>query len=159
VLAGKHKYYDGYIGFDTPGGKELSGWTEIGYGSFFDGRKLSFSIGSKWITSKYFELNGSYDYHKIKFEDRNQSLETHVLQVRSLLALNTKFSLASFIQYNSSAKISLANIRFRYNPREGSDLYIVYNEQFNTDRRREIPILPTSRNRTILAKYTYTFAF
>jgi len=159
VLSGKHKYYEGHIGFDTPGGSELSGWTEIGYGSFFDGTKFSASIGSKWIASRYFELNGSYDYHKIEFEDRNQSLESHVVQIRSLLALNTKFSLASFIQYNSSANISLANIRFRYNPREGSDLYIVYNEQFNSDRRRELPILPVSRNRTILAKYTYTFAF
>jgi uncharacterized protein DUF5916/cellulose/xylan binding protein with CBM9 domain len=159
VPAGEHTYSDFYIGFDTPGGNELSGWTDIGYGSFFDGQKFSASIGSKWIASRYFELNGSYDYHKLEFENRNQSLESHVVQIRSLLALNTKLSLASFIQYNSSANISLANIRFRYNPREGSDLYIVYNEQFNSDRRREFPVLPTSRNRTILAKYTYTFAF
>ena len=40
VLAGKHTYYDGYIGFDTPGGNELSGWMETGYGSFFDGRSF-----------------------------------------------------------------------------------------------------------------------
>ena len=159
VLSGKHEYYNTYIGFDTPGGNELSGWAEVGFGSFYDGKKFSTSIGSKWIASRYFELNASYDFHKLNFEERNQSLESHIVQIRSLLALNTKFSLASFIQYSSSAKIALANIRFRYNPREGSDLYIVYNEQFNRDRQREIPILPVSRNRTILAKYTYTFTF
>jgi hypothetical protein len=50
-----------------------------------------------------------------------------------------------------------ANLRFRYNFREGNDLWIVYNEGLNTDRRRELPVLPITEGRTVLLKYTYTF--
>ncbi|GAH52410.1 unnamed protein product, partial [marine sediment metagenome] len=48
-------------------------------------------------------------------------------------------------------------IRYRYNPREGNDFYIVYDEGLNTDREREIPVLPRASNRTIMLKYSYTF--
>jgi hypothetical protein len=48
-------------------------------------------------------------------------------------------------------------LTFRYNPREGHDLYIVYDEGLNMDRQREIPVLPPSDVRTILLKYNYTF--
>ena len=45
-----------------------------------------------------------------------------------------------------------------YNPREGNDLYLVYNEDFNTSRYQEIPTLPIYNSRTFLIKYTYTFS-
>ena len=41
--------------------------------------------------------------------------------------------------------------------REGNDLYLVYDEGFNTDRFREVPYRPYSNNRTLLLKYSYTF--
>ena len=66
-------------------------------------------------------------------------------------------ALTAFIQYNSANDLILMNIRYRYNPREGNDFYIVYDEGFNTDRRREIPFLPLTRNRTIMIKYSYMF--
>ena len=71
--------------------------------------------------------------------------------------LSTKFSAAAFVQYSNDANEVTANIRIRYNPREGSDLYIVYNDGLNTDRLRDIPVLPRSMGRTLLVKYTYTF--
>jgi hypothetical protein len=51
----------------------------------------------------------------------------------------------------------LANVRLRYNPREGNDFYIVYNEGRNTSLDRETPPLPGLDERALLVKYTYTF--
>jgi len=62
-----------------------------------------------------------------------------------------------FFQYSSSDRLGINNIRFRYNPREGNDLYIVYNDQYNTYLRREIPNLPFCDFRKLIVKYTYTF--
>jgi hypothetical protein len=45
-----------------------------------------------------------------------------------------------------------------FNPKEGNDLYIVYNELLNCNRTRVSPILPLSDTRTLLVKYTYTFS-
>ena len=51
----------------------------------------------------------------------------------------------------------ISNIRLRYNPEEGNDLYLVYDEAFNMNREREVPMLPLTKNRTILLKYNYSF--
>ena len=60
-------------------------------------------------------------------------------------------------QFNSATDAVSANVRFRYNFREGNDLWIVYNEGMHTDRHRITPTLPVTDERTILLKYTYTF--
>ncbi len=157
IPVGDYAFYDAFINYGTPGGQEFSSGFNMSYGSFYDGTKFSFSVNPKWIVSRYLEINASYNYDKLSFTKRQQFLESHLLRVRTLLALNTKLTLAALIQYNSTALLSLANVRFRYNPSEGHDLYIVYNEQYNSNRRRRHPALPLTRNRALLAKYTYTF--
>ncbi len=50
------------------------------------------------------------------------------------------------------------NARFRYHFSEGNDLWLVYNEGFNTVRDVFMgPRLPLSQSRAFLVKYTYTF--
>ena len=71
--------------------------------------------------------------------------------------LSTKFSTSAFIQYNSAIDAVIANVRLRYNPKEGNDFYIVYNEGQNTNLEREVPYLPRMSSRTLMLKYTYTF--
>ena len=62
-----------------------------------------------------------------------------------------------FVQYNSAADVVIGNFRFRYNPRDGSDLYLVINDGYNTDRTGSDLLLPINTGRTVLAKYTRTF--
>ena len=83
----------------------------------------------------------------------------HIARLRIEAALNTKLSFSTFIQYNSASEAVSANFRFRYNPREGNDFYVVYNEGVNTNRFSVEPILPFTSTRTLLVKYTYTFIF
>lgn len=159
IQDGSYRYYDVFGSYETPNGQALSGGGELSYGTFFDGKRFSINIYPKWIVSKHLELNGYYQYDFIDFATRGKTLSSHLLRLKGLIALNTKLSLSLLAQYSNTARISLVNARFRYNPAEGNDLYIVYNEQFNADRRRELPVRPLSRNRALLAKYTYTFTF
>ena len=91
------------------------------------------------------------------FPERDMSFTNHIFGVKGLMTLTTKTSLASFIQYNTAINRVIANVRFRYNPREGNDFWIVYDEGLNTNLQRGTPELPFSTGRTILLKYTYTF--
>jgi len=159
ILAGEYTYHNIYAEYSTPGGNDLSADINASYGSFFDGFRFSAGLAPKWIASRYLEFTGSYQFDKLDFADRYQYLNSHIIRIRTLFTLNKAISVFAFIQYNSTAHSTLLNLRFRYNPREGNDLYLVYNEQFNSNRYREVPILPTTVNRTIIAKYTHTFTF
>ncbi len=159
IPAGEYSYYSVFAEYNTPYGNDLSTDINAHYGTFFDGIRFSTGLDPKWIASRYLELTGSYQFNYIDFNERSQTLISHIVRLRTLITLNTALSFSAFIQYNSTAYLSLVNLRFRYNPREGNDLYIVYNEQFNSERTRELPVLPAWTNRTILAKYTHTFTF
>jgi hypothetical protein len=73
--------------------------------------------------------------------------------------LSTTTSAVGFVQYNDSEHAVIANVRLRYNPREGNDLYIVWNESLVTDRTSFVPVQPLSTERTIVVKYSHTFQF
>jgi hypothetical protein len=76
------------------------------------------------------------------------------------VALNTRVSFNTFAQYSNVADLATFNARFRYHFREGTDLWIVYNDGFNA--ARDIagqPRLPLSAGRTLLLKYTHTLIF
>jgi hypothetical protein len=73
--------------------------------------------------------------------------------------VNTKVSLRAFIQYSNVSEYAAANVRLRYNIREGNDLWLVFNEGLNTNRDSQEPALPLTDNRTVAVKYTHTFVW
>ena len=126
-------------------------------GAFYDGWQATAQISPILYVSEHLEMAGSYQYSRIRFPDRD-GLDAHVARLRIGTALNTQLSTNVFVQYNSVRDVFSANVRFRYNLREGNDLWIVFNEGLNADRYRVQPTLPLVDNRTLLVKYTHTFA-
>jgi len=157
VLPGAYTFYGITAQLSTPFTGLVNIESELNIGSFYDGQRFSLSFNPYWSATSYLILSGYYEYNRLIFSDRNQELGAHIARLRALLMLSTKVSISAFIQYNSARDIVVTNIRFRYNPREGNDLYLVYDEGLNTDRYREQPILPIRNNRTIILKYSYTF--
>ena len=126
-------------------------------GSFYDGSRLSLGLSPGWSPSRHLEFTGNYQYERIRFPDRAENFDSHIARLRVETALTPKLSAIAFIQYNSAVDRVVSNFRIRFNPKEGSDLYIVYNELLNTERYRHMPIMPLRDNRTLLVKYSYTF--
>jgi len=130
--------------------------TDIVAGQFFDGNRFTASSTSKWNVSKILELGGTYQYDHVTFDAR-ESFEAHLMRAKLGLTFNRKISVSSFVQYSSDADFALGNFRLRYNPREGNDLYVVFNEALNTDRFAKDPIPPYLDSRALVLKYSYTF--
>ena len=159
IPVGEYTFYGLKGKIATPWGRRLYGEIDLDAGSFYDGWRVSAGMTPLWSISPDFELSGMYQYNRILFPDRDLQWTAHIGRLRFLATLSTKLSASAFIQYNGASNVIIANIRLRYNPREGNDLYIVYNEVVNTDRYREIPNLPYRNNRAFMVKYTYTFDF
>jgi len=157
VPAGKYGFYGIEVRAETPGQRKVFLWTKTQAGQFYDGRGITTTLWPRWIVVDDFELSAQYTFSRINFAERQQKFVSHIIRLRALATLSLKFSILAFVQYNSNADILLSNVRLRYNPREGNDLYIVYDEGTNRDRYRQLPVLPKVSNRTILLKYSYTF--
>ncbi len=157
VPAGNYTFYRIAASYRMPLEKLFNIRSRIEAGRFYDGSRLSFSIDPSWYVSKHFELSAEYLYERVRFDQRNQQLDAHITRLRIGTALNNKLSTNALIQYNSTLDLVSANVRFRYNFREGNDLWIVYNEGLNTTPYRYTPELPVSDTRTFLVKYTHTF--
>ncbi len=157
IPAGSYTYFRTDGGFDMPNKSLFRTDFDWAFGSFFDGWRFDFGVKPTWNVSRHLEMISEYEVNVIRFPERNQGFNAHVIRLRTRAALNTQVSLNAFVQYNSASDRFSTNIRFRYNFREGSDLWLVYNEDLNTDRDYDIPRKLLTRGRTVLLKYTNTF--
>lgn len=157
VQEGRYSFYGLNCELSTAPGKPIYTNAALDVGSFYDGWRTSLGLTPRWNIFSNLELSGTYQFNRVTFPDRDQQFTAHIARLRALYMLSTKFSATVFIQYNSAIDAVIANIRLRYNPREGIDLYLVYNEGLNTNRHRQDPTPPFTSNRTVMLKYTYTF--
>ncbi len=157
VAPGKYSFTSFSSSYFTSSSKAISAEFNADAGKFYDGWKLSFYANPKMNIGRGFDLGLTYYLDFVNFPSRTVSFTNHIPGLKGQLTLTTKTELSAFIQYNTAVDKVFANFRFRYNPREGNDLYLVYNEGLNTNLLREHPALPYSAGRTILLKYTYTF--
>ena len=157
VPVGSYSFHDLSASYRLPISNMVRLTAKGSAGSFYDGSRLSLSLSPGWSISKHLEFTGNYQYERIRFPDRAENFDSHIARLRVETALTPKLSAIAFIQYNSAVDRVISNFRIRFNPKEGSDLYIVYNELLNTERYRHMPIMPLRDNRTLLIKYSYTF--
>ncbi len=125
-------------------------------GTFYDGTRVGLSARPAWNPNRYLELGVDYDYDRVRFPDRRESTDVHLVRLRVQLALDVHLSLATLAQYDNADDAVGINARLRYNFRDGRDLWIVYNEALNTKRPLVVPRLPLSGSRAVLVKYTHT---
>ena len=157
IPAGEYDFSQFNANIITPFNQLVSVFIDATVGGFYDGNLLSFGLTPAIKLSSHLELSGFYQFNRVRFKERNQGFNAHVGRLKALYMMNTKFSVGAFVQYNSQEEIFLGNLRIRYNPKEGNDLYLVYNDLLNNNRQRELPQLPFSSNRAIVLKYTHTF--
>ena len=159
VPAGTYRFAAARLQYRSPQGDPLKINTAVEGGQFFDGRRASVSLGPVWDPSAHLSLSLDYRVDFVDFPDRDQSFTASLVRFRTQASLSTEISAAWFIQYSNTDREIVSNLRFRYNPREGNDLYIVWNEGLVTDRNYFDPVRPLSDERTVLIKYSHTLQF
>jgi len=157
IPVGRYEFFQFKGMISTPMSRKFYTIFMSSAGGFYDGYGASISFIPTWNISSSFQLNGTYQFNWINFEERSQKFNGQIGRLKILYMYSTKLSASVFIQVNSSNNAVISNFRLRYNPKEGNDFYLVFNEGRNTNLDREIPELPLISNRTFLVKYTHTF--
>jgi hypothetical protein len=157
VIPDRYEYANFMGNIVTPMSKSFFTILMTETGQYYDGSRISVRLQPTWNISRHFELGGTYNFDYVRFKSRGEEMTNHIVGLKALCMFNTRLSLNAYIQYNTALHGVISNFRLRYNPKEGNDLYLVFNDDRNTDLQREIPNLPVYGSRAVMLKYTYTF--
>ncbi len=159
INAGNYSFL-GFEGrFGTSESRILSLGGEIFGGQFYDGNRIGCELESNINFSSSFKLTGGYEFNAIRFPEReiNNSLNIHSVNMKALYMFSTKLSATLLTQYVNTEDELITNFRLRYNPREGNDFYLVFNDFRGISDSYSIPERPKFFSKTIMFKYTHTF--
>jgi hypothetical protein len=157
IEPGNYAYNYVSLDINTPFTRRLFFRVFSNMGQYYDGNQFTMRLMSTLKLGAFLSLEPSYEYDRIRFPTRDQSFTGHIASLKSVLMLNNKLSVSALVEYSNIVHGMVTNIRLRFNPKEGNDLYVVYNEGRNIELDRVSPVLNPVANRGILIKYTYTF--
>ena len=154
-----YDFFYGKLMVSTPKTKPYKVEAGVKYGGYYDGTQFQVTLAPVIAFSSSFQMTMNYEYNRLYFSKRNMMTNLHNLGVKATYMLNTKLSADLYTQYACTTDQLSTNFRIRYNPKEGSDLYLVINDGRNFHRFKDnyglkLPIYNAS---TIMFKYTYTF--
>jgi len=159
IHAGDYTFTALELRIGTSEAKRISLRGDANLGQFYDGYRYGFETELNLNFSSSFILSPGYEFNHLTFPDRetNNMLNIHAINLRGQIMISTKLSANFLVQYVNTEDDFLGNFRIRYNPREGNDFYLVYNDNRCFIDRREIAGHPPYHARTIMLKYTHTF--
>jgi len=126
-------------------------------GEYYDGTLYTLLISPEWRASAHLRVSGDLEIDRVDFPDRGEREWSRLARLRILASATPQLSLSTVIQVNSLADLATANVRLRFNMREGHDLWVVYGHNLNLDRNRLNPPVPGTARSSLMVKYTRSF--
>jgi hypothetical protein len=133
--------------------RPVSGTVAVSHGSFYDGTITSAGFTSgRVVVSNQLSLEPSLT---VNWLDLPGGPVTQVLaRARADYAFTTRMFASALVQYNSTDRVFNSNLRFRWEYRPGSELFVVWTDERDTTGRG-----PALRNRAFVVKMTRLFRF
>jgi hypothetical protein len=119
------------------------------YGGFFNGTKFSFEGQVSVRLQPYFRASMQLNYDQIDLAPSYPDTKILLLGPRFDITFNKKLFWSTFIQYSNQRENLSINSRLQWRFAPLSDLFLVYNDNYNTTN----PFIP--KVRSINLKLTY----
>jgi len=133
----------------------VSGSAGVQTGSYYWGDKTTLSAGLNLLPLTRLLVEMSYNRNRITLP-AVPAYVTNTVSTRVSYSFSPSLFAKGFIQYNDAKKQATINLLLWYIYRPGSDLYIVYNQGWDTDLPG--PHFMQVRNKSLSVKMTYWMA-
>lgn len=131
IGAGRYWWTRGQLQYQTSLGRPLSIGSVVGFGGFYDGRSVDASLSGTWRGGGHLILG--FDASRTEANLADGHFVASALAGRLEYALNTRAAFQSFVQFNNEDRRVDFNLRFRWIPQIGDDVYLVWNSGYTTD--------------------------
>ena len=162
IPVGKYRIFSPDLEVTSPQKSNYYGELFLKFLDFYAGKRITIQPTFTYIVNKHFTTRIEYEYDRIKFPN-SFSDNGDALFLSNLIRLDLSYYFSSPLsikllsQYDEISNLIGTNLRFRYNPREGTDLYIVFNHGMNCNVSRLAPKLPVMNNEAVIVKFVKTF--
>ncbi len=154
IPVGGYHYTAGQTSLRLGPQRKVSGWLSAGYGQFFDGTRAEASFRGRVELTPKLAVEPGLAFNWIDLPAA--AYRTDLLSARVNYAISPRTILSGLVQYNSNASAISSSVRFRWEYRPGSDLFLVYSEGRDTSLPHEPPRLA---NHSLAVKFTRLFRF
>ncbi len=135
--------------------RRASGTVSVQAGEFYDGDILAVSYTNARVSVlKQLSVEPTISVNRVQHL-LNGDFVTTLLRARTDYAFSPRRFMSALLQYNSSDHTFSTNMRFRWEYRPGSELFVVYTDERNT----LVPGYPDLKNRAFVVKINRLFQF
>ncbi len=154
---------DGYdfstlrLGYNFGQQRRLSANVMAEHGSFYGGSKTTLGVSRGRVTiTDQFSVEPAWSINWIDLPQG--AFTTNLVGTRTTYTMTPLMFASALVQYNSRLNQVSANIRFRWEYRPGSELFVVFNEDRNTGLAG-MDRFPVLSNRAFIVKVNRLFRF
>ena len=160
ISVGGYSFQDVLTTYEFGRQRKMSGRVSYQHGSFFSGDKTTVDFGLGGGSGRgRLEITPQFSFEpgmSINWVDLVEGqFTTTLVTTRTTYTFTPLMFFSGLIQYNSGNETVGANLRFRWEYRPGSELFVVYNEQRDT----LTPRFPGLENRAFIVKVNRLFRF
>jgi hypothetical protein len=148
IPVGGYDYHTTHVEYQAGQQRKASGTAMFETGTFYDGTKRSFGISTARIqVTPQISLEPSAQVDRVTL--REGRFTAKVVRSRATYTLTPRIYVSGIVQYNSTATSVGSNLRFRWEYRPGSEMFVVYTDEYDTVDRPSVAAL---RNRAFVVK-------
>ncbi|MFA5911767.1 MAG: DUF5916 domain-containing protein [Vicinamibacterales bacterium] len=150
---GSYTFHTTRIGYVAGQQRKVSGEIVYETGPFYNGDRHTISLnGARMQVTPQMSLEPSLS---INWVDLVQgSFTAKVVRTRATYTITPRMFVSGIVQFNSAGTSVGSNVRFRWEYRPGSELFVVYTDDFDTEPR---PNVVSLRNRAFVVKFNRLF--
>jgi hypothetical protein len=131
VPAGEYRFTNVGLNLFASDARRVSGSASAETGQFFDGKRHRFSGELRYKFSGRLALESNYEVNRINLPAGN--FTTNRWSNRFLYSFTPSFYIRGLVQWNSADELVGGNFLLNYSYRPGSDLFLVYNQAWDTE--------------------------
>lgn len=147
--------------YSTDRTRRVYGTLGADVGGYYNGDRQTLRASANLQVGKTLLFEPQYVHNRVTLADR-PLYTSNVLNFRVSHSFSPDFYLKGFVQYNDDRKTASFNFLWWYHYKPGSDLYVVYNQGWDTDlpltSRDAIERSHRVRSRSLAVKLTYWLA-
>ncbi len=154
IPTGGYSFQDVQVSGEFGNHRRLSGIVSLTRGSFYTGDRttLGYSGGRLLFTNRFsFEPSASVNWIDLP----QGSFRTSIVTNRATFTVTPRMFVSGLLQFNSSNRTLSSNLRGRWEYQPGSELFLVYTDERNT----EIRAFRDLRNRAFVVKVNRLLRF